>query len=579
MARALRVLTAGSAPVGFAAPAGARRRRPWLRAVPALTLILFLAPIGAGLAWTVLPAFGWLPELGGTRLGLSAWRALFAAPELPRAVGLSLGSGVLATVASFLIVVGFCATCHDRPLFARMRRVIAPLLSVPHAALAIGLAFLIAPSGWLARLASPWLTGWTTPPDLLTVADPAALALAAGLVVKETPFLLLMTLAALSHVPARQTLIVARTLGYAPAMAWLKTVLPQVYPQIRLPVYAVLAYSLSVVDMAIVLGPGTPPTLAPLLLRWFDDPDLGMRFQASAGALLQLALVAGAILAWRGGERALARLARPWLSSGARGGSRVADAGAAGAMGLVAALGALSLVVLGLWSMAGSWRFPAALPAWSLSAWLGGGAALGWPLGTSLLAGVAATAIALVLAIGCLENEQREGLHLSGRGLWLLYAPLIAPQISFLFGVQVLLARFGLDGGWLALVWSHLLFVLPYVFLSLGEPYRALDPRYARAGLCLGASPARVLWRVKLPILLGPVLTALAVGFAVSLAQYLPTLFAGGGRFAMLATESVALASGGDRRTAAVYAVAQSVLPALGFALAVAATARHAGRR
>ena len=56
--------------------------------------------------------------------------------------------------------------------------------------------------------------------------------------------------------------------------------------------YAVLAYALSVVDMAIVLGPTTPPTLAPLVFRWFQDPDLGMRFQAAAGAALQLGIVA-----------------------------------------------------------------------------------------------------------------------------------------------------------------------------------------------------------------------------------------------------------------------------------------------
>ena len=39
----------------------------------------------------------------------------------------------------------------------------------------------------------------------------------------------------------------------------------------------------------------------------------------------------------------------------------------------------------------------------------------------------------------------------------------------------------------MALIWSHLLFVLPYVFLMLADPYRALDERYRRTGLCLGA--------------------------------------------------------------------------------------------
>ena len=49
-----------------------------------------------------------------------------------------------------------------------------PLLAVPHLALAVGLAFLIAPSGWLVRLIAPWAAGWQTPPDVLLVQDPRA---------------------------------------------------------------------------------------------------------------------------------------------------------------------------------------------------------------------------------------------------------------------------------------------------------------------------------------------------------------------------------------------------------------------
>ena len=46
--------------------------------------------------------------------------------------------------------------------------IMVPVLAAPHAAIAIGLAFLIAPSGWLARWLSPWLTNWTLPPDWAT---------------------------------------------------------------------------------------------------------------------------------------------------------------------------------------------------------------------------------------------------------------------------------------------------------------------------------------------------------------------------------------------------------------------------
>ena len=299
----------------------ARRGPDLLSYLPALTLALFLAPVAAGLIGTWLPAFGWLPALGGNRITLEPWRQLLAAPELPGAARLTITSGLLATLSALAIVIVCCAALHDTRLFHMMRRLLAPLLAIPHAALAIGLAFLIAPSGWIARLLSPWLTGWDLPPDLATLRDDYGLGLAAGLILKEVPYLLLVTIAAADQADARHSLTVARSLGYGPAAAWLKAVLPRIYPQIRLPIYAVLAFSLSVVDMAIILAPATPPPLAPLLLRWFNDPDLSQRFMAAAGATLQLLIVLGAILAWRLTELLIARLCRIWIAGGARGGA------------------------------------------------------------------------------------------------------------------------------------------------------------------------------------------------------------------------------------------------------------------
>jgi putative thiamine transport system permease protein len=567
VAAALRLV---SLPADFTA-ARPRRGPDLIVAVPALTLALFLAPVLAGLLGTWLPAFGWLPTLGGRSFSLEPWHMLLAAPELPAALRLTVTCGLLASLLSFLIAVGFCAGCHGTRLYRAVERLLAPLLAIPHAAMAIGLAFLIAPSGWLARLLSPWATGWQLPPDIATVQDPLGLALAAGLVVKEAPYLLVMMLAASNQVEAAQSLAVARSLGYRPATAWLKAVFPRLYPQIRLPTYAVLAYSLSTVDMALILAPGTPPPLAPLLLRWFNDPDLTMRFIGAAGATLQLMLVVLAILLWRVGERVIGRLFRWALANGGRaqGGQAIRLAGGGMMLLLLLAAGGALAGIL-IWSLAERWRFPAALPTqWGLAGWLRQGHEFAGPTWTTLSIGVAVAAAALALALGCLENEQRHGLHPTNRVLWLIYTPLILPQMSFLFGLQVLLVALGLDGSWIGLAWSHLLFVLPYVFLSLADPFRALDERYARSALCLGARPNRVFWRVKLPMLLRPVLVAFAVGFAVSNAQYLPTLFAGAGRFSSLTTEAVSLAAGADRRVIGIYAFAQSILPLLPFALAL----------
>jgi putative thiamine transport system permease protein len=545
-----------------------------LRYLPALTLLVFLGPLAAGLLGTLLPAFGYLPVLGGEELSLAPWRQLAAAPGIGTAIRLTLVSGVLSTLLALLLTLFVFAAGHGTVALTRVKRAMTPLLAVPHLAAAVGLAFLIAPSGWLARLVAP-LAGWQTPPDVALVQDQQGLALCLGLVLKETPFLVLMTFGALGQVRADDQLRMARSLGYDPVQAWLKVVLPLVYPQIRLPVYAVLAYSLSVVDMAIVLGPTTPPTLAPLVLRWFNDPDLGMRFQAAAGACLQLALVAGAIGLWRGAEAALARLARPWLVGGARGGAgTLARAAAWSGLTLLFGLSLGSLLSLAVWSLAVRWRFPDAWPAQlSLERWADQSGRLAGPAWTTLVVALAAALLALILVAGCLENESRRQ-HRPGRAtLTLVYLPLLAPQIGFMFGVQMLLVWADLDGSWLGLIWTHLMFVLPYVFLTLADPYRSLDPRYARSAQALGRSPWSVWTRIKLIMLLRPLLIALAVGFAVSVAQYVPTLFAGGGRFSTLTTEALSLAAGGDRRVIALFGLALALLPLLGFGLALAVPA------
>ena len=82
---------------------------------------------------------------------------------------------------------------------------------------------------------------------------------------------------------------------------------------------------------------------------------------------------------------------------------------------------------------------------------------------------------------------------------------------------------------------------------------------------------------MKLPILLRPVLIACAVAFAVSVGQYLPTLFAGNGRVATLTTEAVTLAAGADRRVIGAYALAQALLPLV--AVPCAAVAARAAVR
>ena len=459
-----------------------------LRLLPAFTVAIFLLPVIAGLLGTLLPSFGYLPELGGRAFSLDPWRRLFAAPELPGALLASLASGLGATLLSFLLAVAIAATLHGTRLFARLRHLLAPLLAMPHAALALGFAFLIAPSGWLMRLAAPFAGSDGVPPAFSLLGDRWGLALMAGLVLKETPFLLLAIAAGLGQLPAEAMLATSRLLGYRPATAWLKTILPPLYRQLRLPIYAVLAYSLSVVDMAIILGPSTPPTLAVQLLRWFDAADLVSIFPAAAGAALQILLVGAAILLWHLGEHAVGRLAANWLVAGGRGhlGSSARGLGSAVALGIIA-FSLIAILSLVIWSLSESWRYPALLPqVWTFDNWMRPGLDVLRPFLTSLWLALAATAIALLLSLGCLENERRHGLHPTARVLWLIYLPLLVPQISFLFGTQTLFAWLGIDASAIALDLEpsavRAALRLPDAGRSLARAGRALHPHRTLPG-------------------------------------------------------------------------------------------------
>lgn len=555
-----------------AARPGPRRFRllPW---APALTLAALLGPVAAGLLGALLPALGYMPALGGFAPDAAPMRDLFAWPGLARASALSVGAGFAATLLSLALAALIAAGWSGSRAFAAAERALSPLLAVPHAAAAFGLAFLIAPSGWIARALSPWATGWEQPPDLLIVQDPAGLSLVLGLVSKEAPFLMLMTLAALGQARAAERLTVARALGYGRVTGWFKAVFPSVYAQIRLPVYAVLAYSMSVVDVAVVLGPSAPPPLSVQIVRWMNDPDLALRFRAAAGALLQFGLVVAALALWRGLEFAAARLGGRWAERGGRGDAFVEAAlrgGALAAGALSAAAVFAGLAGLLVWSFAGPWRFPDALPGeFTLRNWARHGPDLAGPLAETLILGAATALAALLLAVACLEAEHRHGLRPGARSLWLLYAPLLAPQVAFLTGLQTFALAAGLDGGRLAVIAAHLVFALPYVFLTLSGPWRAWDRRQEIVARALGAGPDRVLWSVRLPMLLRPALAAAAVGFAVSVGQYLPTLLVGGGRVRTLTTEAVALAAGGDRRAIGVFALVQALAALAPFLAAI----------
>jgi putative thiamine transport system permease protein len=530
--------------------------RPVKRQVTAALLALLIA---VPLLWVTLSAVG-------AALDPGAWAGLRADLQWPRALAMTLWTGVAATALSVALTAWLLAGSFPGPLWQRSVRVLSPMLAVPHAAFAIGLAFLIAPSGWLLRLLSPWATGFEAPPPWPTTQDPWGLGLIAVLVAKEVPFLLWAVASQLQRADTATRLAreldAARSMGYTRQAAWWRVLWPQLWPRLNGPLIAVLAYSLTVVDMALVIGPTSPPTLAVLAWQWLLDADPGLNAQGAAAAWLLAALVGLAALAVRALTRWLHWRQR-WVR-GTRGRPGPAQPRTWNLWPLAGAYGAV-LAALAVGSVSGVWPFPQFWPAsFSLQGWESVGASAR-TLWVTLALATASSATALLWAVAWLECDPAAW---DARLRRLVYLPLLLPSVLWVVGLHRLSLAWGIDARWPGLWLAHSLAAAPYVLIALSPAYQGFDARYAQIAASLRKGHWAFLLRVKWPLLKAALLAALAVGFAVSVAQFLPTLFVGAGRFNTVTTEAVTLASGAQRSLTAAYAWLQWLLPALVFAAA-----------
>lgn len=466
-----------------------------------------------------------------------AWRALLNDPQLLQALAATLLSTLLAVGGALLITLTVIAALWPASGWRRLAARLPLLLAVPHVAFATAALLLFAEGGWLYRLF----------PALSPPVDRYGIGLGLTMALKESAFLLWVAYGVLSEKRLAAQAIVLKTLGYNRWQCLNWVILPGLLPPMSIILLATLAWSLSVVDVALIIGPGNPPTLAVLAWQWLNQGDAQQQAKGALASLLLLALTAAiaaaAWAAWRCWRRNI-----PSVD-----GLRRAHAGGRAGKTLALALPACGLVclllLLGLSQMASPSR-----EALYNSLWLASGSTV---LGAALC----------LLWLECGPARYN--------GLWL---PLIIPALPLADG-QYQLALYGwLDGELTTVLWGHLLWVVPWMLFILRPAWGNLDPRLDLIARTLGWRRGRRFWLVKLPSIARPLLTTLAVGFSVSIAQYLPTMWLGGGRTPTLTSEAVALSSGGDNTQLAAQALWQLLLPALCF-MVTATVAWYIGRR
>jgi putative thiamine transport system permease protein len=553
-------------------------------ALSAPMVLFFALPLIASLLFALSGVFD-----------IQAWQSLFAHPLLWPALGLSIFTGLTSAALSLIFAVFVVAGLYQSAWWQRLSLQAGAMLAVPHVAVAIGLSFLIMPSGLLARVVAVF-TSWTEPPNWITNHDPYGLSLIVALVLKETPFLMWILISILNRDDVRNNFVgqraVGLSLGHGMKSIWLRIYLPQILPKLVWPLLVVFVYAATVVDMALVIGPTQPPTWAVVVWADINDAQVLNNARGAVGAwFLTIMIALAALCFWATTKMIL--LKREWLTGGARSRDLIRPVGAPSPEekggrksspsplekvpeGRLRSLATFSKVkvftlmffysiiamILVVLSFAPLWPFPKFWPetlsgtAW-FRIWDNPSALI-----TSLDLAFTTTAIALAIIITWMESQPQS----RDKFITVLSATALGvPAILLALGQYCAFLQIGLTGSTFGLFFAHLLPVTAYMFIVLVGPYRSFDSRWRASASGLLASFPRFLWAIKLPLLKAPLLAASAIGFAVSFGQYVPAQLIAAGRYSTLPMEAVTLTTGTNRPLTAAFTLLLMAPPLLAF--------------
>jgi len=422
---------------------------------------------------------------------------------------------------------------------------------------------LMSPSGWLIRLVESVSGLFPGPPAGWPLPEKSLVTVMVVLVLKELPFLLLMISAQLKQLPVNSWLTQAQSCGYSERQAWWRIVAPELLRRLTLPMAAVIIYSLSVVDIPLLVGSNTQALLAQRVYEWTFQFSTDSQVKSITGAWILLAM-AFVLLLINTRHAVMYRCLVLCKKVPTQSAWRNSNKASQYAWALLGVLALAIIAILALQSLASHWFYPNLWPA-SLSPerWQTERPYLAEPASYSFWLAFISALLGTLAAIVLLQRQRQKAAKAF---YWPVLIALFIPQVPLVLGWQFVL-REPLNDGWQIgwVLWSHAVYTLPYSYLVLYGAYVRFDQQWLTQAQSLGYSARASWWRIMLPMLKQPIAIAFAVAFAVSIAQYLPTQWLGQGLTPTLTTEAVSVASGGDWRIGSLYALLQMLLPLVVF--------------
>jgi spermidine/putrescine transport system permease protein len=175
-------------------------------------------------------------------------------------------------------------------------------------------------------------------------------------------------------------------------------------------------------------------------------------------------------------------------------------------------------------------RFNFVWKAFSLDAWLH---PLRYPalvdaMRLSLVVALIATAVAVLLGTLIALALCRYRFRGAGAVGVLLVLPLATPEVVLGSSLLALFLDLNVRPGFATIVIAHIMFSVSYVALTVRARIRGFDWTLEEAAMDLGAAPMRVFRTVTLPLIAPGVAAAAMLTFALSLDDFVITLFNSG---------------------------------------------------
>ncbi len=277
-----------------------RRLPRWTRILLLLSPALLVVGVFfvAGVVQGVAQSFGYQPFLPGYQLSFDAYRQLWTDPAVRASLLLTARVAVVSTFSAASL--GVTAALLIRRL-GRSRGLASGLLqanlAVPHLVGALAILLLLSQGGLLARLThAAGLTAGPASFPALT-ADRFGWGIIAEYVWKETPFLGVIALAALSR-GIDDLEKVARTLGASRWQQLRHLTLPLLAAPVAAGSILVFAFAAGSYEVPYLLGRPYPATLPVVAFQGYRNTDLTARPEAMAVAVLITVLTATIVTAY-----------------------------------------------------------------------------------------------------------------------------------------------------------------------------------------------------------------------------------------------------------------------------------------